>query len=327
MNMKQRWLISACWVAFAVACLSACSKSGPNPVEQTATESAAGGAQTSFATPEEAATALVAALEKNDVRALKELLGPGTESLLSSGDPVEDKNEREAFLARYRVHHELVAGSASELVLLVGEDLWPLPMPIVRRNERWSFDGAAGADELVLRRIGANELNAIDVMEGAVAAQSDYAAIAHDGQPSGIYAQKLRSSPGTQDGLYWDVVAGQAPSPAGPLLAAASADGYVNAGSQGARAPYHGYFYRMLTAQGAEAPGGAKSYLSDGRLSGGFALLAYPATYGASGIMSFIVNQDGVVWQRDLGKDTDQVAAAIKEFNPDNSWTPLEPDG
>jgi hypothetical protein len=324
--MKRRWLMLSYPVVVVMGCLGGCSNSGPNAAATTK-ESAPALDETSFATPEEAADALVAALEKRDTAALQRLLGPGTEALLSSGDPVEDRNESEAFLARYRVHHELVAGSADQLVLLVGEDLWPLPMPIVRRNDRWSFDGAAGADELVLRRIGANELNAIDVMQGVVAAQSDYAAAAHDGQPPGVYAQKLHSSPGKQDGLYWDVTSGQAPSPAGPLLAAASADGYDTTGSRAAMAPYHGYVYRMLTAPGPDAPGGAESYVSDGKLTRGFAVLAYPATYGASGIMTFIVSRDGVVWQRDLGKDTAQVAAAIHEFNPDNTWTPLEPEG
>jgi Protein of unknown function (DUF2950) len=327
MTMKYRWLIRTCLLACALSLADGCSNSGPTPVAQPPKESAPATAQTSFATPEEAVSALVADVEKHDVPALQRLLGPGTESLLSSGDPVQDKNESEAFLARYRVHHELVAGSADELVLLVGEDLWPLPMPIVRRDQRWRFDGAAGADELVLRRIGANELHAIDVMQGAVAAQSDYAAAAHDGQPAGMYAQKLRSSPGKQDGLYWDVAPGQAQSPAGPLLAAASADGYADAGTRGGQAPYHGYFYRMLTGQGSAAPGGAENYLRDGKLTGGFAVLAYPATYGASGIMTFIVNQDGVVWQRDLGPQTAEAAASIKEFNPDDSWTPIEPEG
>jgi hypothetical protein len=266
-------------------------------------------------------------VEKDDRAALQHLLGPGTEQLLASGDPVQERQERNAFLAGYRAQHTLSAGGADDLVLLVGADQWPLPMPLVRKDGRWRFDGAAGADELVLRRIGANELNTIDVMYGFVAAQLDYAATGHDGQKPGVYARQLRSSPGKQDGLYWEVAASNAPSPAGPLLASAAAEGYANTGAQGGHAPYHGYLYRMLTSQGAAASGGAQDYLVDGKLTGGFALLAYPATYGASGIMTFIVNQDGVVWQRDLGTDTALAAIAIKEFNPDDSWTPLAPEG
>jgi hypothetical protein len=321
------WPGSWCIPLVAAAALIGCAKPGTNAPGASPASAAAGAAQPSFATPEEASEALVAALEKDDRAALQSLLGLGTEQLLTSGDPVQERQERNAFLAEYRAQHTLSAGGADHLVLLVGADQWPLPMPLVRKDGRWRFDGAAGADELVLRRIGANELNTIDVMHGFVAAQEDYAATGHDGQKPGVYARQLRSSPGKQDGLYWEVAAGEAPSPAGPLLASAAAEGYANTGAQRAHAPYHGYLYRMLTSQGAAASGGAQDYLADGKLTGGVALLAYPATYGASGIMTFIVNQDGVVWQRDLGTDTAQAAAAIRQFNPDDSWTPLAPEG
>ena len=307
---------------FWVSALSGCAKPAAHrELESTAKAEA----QTSFATPDEAVAALVAAGEKADTTALQAMLGPDTAGLLSSGDPVQDRKEREGFLKRYAAYHELVTGDPDNLVLLVGEDRWPLAIPLVRRSGRWYWDGAAGARELVVRRIGANELRTIDVMHGFVAAESDYAASAHGGTPRGVYTQKLVSSPGKHDGLYWESPAGQPPSPAGPGLAAANAEGYAVTGTLAN--PYHGYLFRILTSQGPEAEGGARDYLVDGKLNNGFALLAYPSAYGASGVMTFMVNQDGVVWQRDFGKDTAQAAAAIQQFNPDNSWTPLAPEG
>jgi hypothetical protein len=305
-------------VAVASFLICACALSGCSQDARTSSPR-----QESFATPDEAVNALVAAVERQDSQALRNLLGPGTEKLISSGDAVADRHEGDSFLQRYREHHELVAGGPDNLVLLVGEDRWPVPIPLVRANGRWSLDGDAGAEELVLRRVGRNELSTIDVLQGFVAAQMDYAANGHDGVPSGVYAQKLRSAPGKHDGLYWEVAAGEPQSPAGPLLADATSEGY--SGTQARHVPYHGYFFRMLTSQGPAANGGAREYVADGQLTGGFAVLAYPATYGASGIMTFVVNQDGVVWQRDLGKDTAEAVAAIRQFNPDDSWTPIAP--
>ena len=321
--MRGRDLLAAVATSLLwVSALSGCAKPAAHrEVESTAKAEA----QTSFATPDEAVAALVAAGEKADTTALQAMLGPDTAGLLSSGDPVQDQKEREGFLERYAAYHELVAGDAENLVLLVGEDRWPLPIPLVRRSGRWYWDGAAGARELVVRRIGANELRTIDVTHGFVAAEKDYAASAHDGTPDGVYTQKLVSSPGKQDGLYWQSPPGQPPSPAGPGLAAANAEGYAVTGTLAN--PYHGYLFRILTSQGPEAEGGARDYLVDGKLRNGFAVLAYPSAYGASGVMTFVVNQDGVVWQRDLGKDTAQAAAAIQQFNPDATWTPLAPEG
>ena len=275
----------------------------------------------SFATPEEAVSAFVTALTHNDKPQLERLLGPGTEGLLSSGDEVADRAAREAFLARFAAKHQLVAGGPDDLVLQVGSDAWPLPIPLIRSNRRWSFDGAAGAEEMVLRRIGRNELRAIAVVRGYVDAQKDYAASGHDGEPAGSYAQRLASTPGKQDGLFWRTPPDAPPSPLGPLVAAAAHEGYKATGA--AEQPYHGYRYRMLFAQGPSARGGERSYLIDGKLRDGFALVAYPANYGASGVMTFIVNQDGTVWQRDLGEDTPKLAAAMKSFDPDQSWIPL----
>jgi len=282
-------------------------------------------AQASFATPEEAVAALIAAGEGEDVNALRALLGRGTGALLSSGDQVADHNARAALLARYHAYHELVADGPNDLVLVVGQERWPFAIPLVRTNGRWFWDGAAGAPELLARRIGANEQRTVDVMKGFVAAQREYAAAGHDGAPPGAYAQKLRSTPGRQDGLYWQAAAGAPQSPAGALLAAATAEGYAVTGKGGT--PYHGYLFRLLTAQGADAQGGARNYLHDGRLSGGFAALAYPDAYGASGVMTFMVNQDGVIWQRDLGKDTAAAVAAIRAFDPDSGWTARASEG
>ena len=283
--------------------------------------------QLSFSSPDSATAALVAALEKHDVVTLRRLLGPETEGLLGTGDTASDRRDREAFLARYRVRHQLVAGGPDDVILQVGEDKWPLPVPLLRQNGRWHFDADAAAQELLARRIGANELHTIDVIRGYVEAQQEYASAGHDGDAPGIYARVLRSDPGRQNGLYWQVSAGEAPSPAGPFLAAAAAEGYKASAGANGPAPYHGYVYRMLFSQGPAAEGGGREYVVGGKLTGGFAVLAYPADYGETGIQTFIVNQDGLVWQRDLGEKTAEVAAAITRFNPDSSWTPIPADG
>ncbi|MBB6095241.1 putative hemolysin [Povalibacter uvarum] len=289
-----------------------CSKQASSPSDATQ-------ASTGFETPEAAIEALVAAVEKNDSAALKALLGSGTQDLISSGDEVQDRAEREAFVARYREKHALVAGGPDDQVLQVGADDWPMPIPLVRKNGQWYFDGEAGANEVVVRRIGANELRTIDVMRGYVQAQDEYASVGRDGGQPGVYAQRLRSQPGKHDGLYWEAVANEPQSPAGPFLADASAEGY----DASKNSPYHGYIYRVLSGQGAAANGGAREYVVDSKQTGGFALIAWPANYGASGIMTFMVNQDGVVWQRDLGDDTADIAAAIAQFDPDETWTPI----
>jgi hypothetical protein len=209
------------------------------------------------------------------------------------------------------------------MALQVGADDWPLPIPLVKEQGRWHFDGAAGVEAIVKRRIGANELRTIDVMHSYVTAQEEYAAMGHDGAAAGVYAQQLRSDPGKHNGLYWEPSSpGELPSPAGPFLAAATAEGYGMTKGE----PYHGYLYRPLLSQGSSARGGSRDYLVNGKLTGGFALIAYPVDYGASGIMTFIVNQDGVVWQRDLGENTTTDVASIRQFNPDSKWTPIPPE-
>lgn len=278
---------------------------------------------TSFGSPEEAVAALVAALEKNDVPGLGRLLGPGSDDLISSGDPVADKAGRDSFLAAYREKNQLVPDGEETRVIQVGAGDWPLPVPVVRRDGRWYLDGAAGADEIIYRRVGRNELGAIAVARGFVEAQREYAAESRDGNPPGVFAQKLLSDPDRQNGLYWPTGEDEEPSPAGPFVASAGAEGY-RSGAEGQRIPYHGYYYRSLYGQGPAAQGGALAYFADGLLTRGFALIAWPADYGASGVKTFIVNQDGIVYERDLGEDTATAVEAIQDFDPDSAWRPVE---
>ncbi len=277
-----------------------------------------------FKTPEEAVTAFATALEQFDMPRLQALLGPASEALLQSGDPVQDKGDREQFLSAYKAKHALVDDGADRKVLVVGNEDWPMPIPIVKRDDRWAFDGEAGIDELIYRRVGANELGAIEVSRGFVAAQIEYASEGRDGDPAGIYALKLISDAGLHNGLYWPTAEDEPPSPAGPFVAAAASEGYRRA-TDGERQPYHGYYYRMLYAQGANASGGAREYFKDGLLTEGFALVAWPADYGASGVMTFIVNQDGVVFQKDLGEETATAVEAMQSFDPDSSWVAIAP--
>lgn len=276
-------------------------------------------AQPAFATAEEAVDALVAAAEKHDIAALGALLGQGSENILSSGDDVADKTARDNFVEAYRLKHQLVADDDNTFTLQVGEDEWPLPIPVVKRDGKWLLDGAAGAQEIVYRRIGRNELGAIAVCHGFLDAQTEYAAEGRDGNEAGIYATKLLSSPGRHDGLYWPTAENATPSPAGDAVADAAEEGYRVAGA-GERVPYHGYYYRLLFSQGANAPGGAMDYFVDGQLTQGVALLAWPAEYGVSGITTFMINHDGVIYENDLGEDTAAVAAGIVAFDPDASW-------
>ncbi len=274
-----------------------------------------------FDTPEAAVEALVTALEANDSAALTRILGSNADELLHSGDAIADSVAKASFLARYHAKHEFVTGGPDNRVLQVGDDAWPLPVPLKRVDGKWHLDGEAGIVEVSMRRIGRNELHTIDVMRGFVVAQEEYASKSHDGVPAGTYAQAIKSEPGKQNGLYWEVAEGEPESPAGPLLAEAAASGYTGGRAPGA--PYHGYHFRLLTSQGPAAEGGARDYIQDGRLTGGFALVAWPATYGNSGVMSFLINQDGVVWQKDLGETTEQTAGAITAFEPDTTWIPI----
>ena len=273
--------------------------------------------QKTFATPGEAVRALVAALEADNLDELNAIFGDDGKELISSGDAIQDKKGRAGFLKAYKTKHAIVTQDedANKRVLQVGSKNWEMPIPIVRENGKWRFDTAAGKQELLYRRIGNNELGAIATARGYIAAQQDYAATGHDGLPAGLYAQKLRSDSGKQNGLYWEVKEGEPESPVGPFLAQSAEEGY------GKGDPYHGYFYHSLKAQGAAAKGGAKSYLVDGQLKDGIALVAYPAQYKSSGVMTFIIGTDGVVYQKDLGENTTDLAKAMTEYNPDSTWT------
>jgi len=282
---------------------------------------AAAAKQASFATPEQAVDALVAATRADSTDQLLNVLGPGSRKLISSGDAVADTQARHKFVSAYETANEITKEGDDRAILEVGKDGWTFPFPIVKHGETWAFDASAGAEEILDRRIGANELSAIQVCRAYVDAQRDYAA--RDPEHSGllIYAQKFKSSPGHHDGLYWPAAAGEQESPLGPLVASARAAGYGGKPAKG-RIPYHGYYYRILTGQGPAAKGGAYSYIVKGHMIAGFAMVAFPAQYGVSGVMTFIVNNDGVVYQQDLGPETPELAEKMKLFNPDSSWTP-----
>ena len=277
-------------------------------------------AQKTFASLDEAVNALVAALRAADRKALVEILGPQGNPLVWSGDDVADRGAFQRFTAEYDRAHRL-EGGGGKVVLYVGDDDFPFPIPLVPDGPRWLWDTDAGDDELLNRRIGENELATIQVCLAYVDAQREYYS---RGQGLLEYAQRLDSTKGKHDGLYWETRPGELDSPLGPLVARARAAGYPLPPPRGP-APYHGYFYRILLAQGPDAHGGAYDFVVRGHMIGGFALVAYPASYGASGIMTFIVNQDGVVYQKDLGPKTAQAANAMKTYNPDRTWA--EADG
>jgi hypothetical protein len=279
--------------------------------------SAAAAAQRRFDSADDAAAALVTALRTGNQTALLAILGEAGKALVTSGDPVADRRIGERFAAEYDQRHRLEAGGG-KVILVVGRDDFPFAIPIVPDGPWWRFDTAAGSDEILNRRIGRNELNAIQVALAYVDAQREYYARDPDGDGLLHYARTFASSPGKRDGLYWPTKEGEPPSPLGPLVARARTEGYAKRSA--APVPYWGYYYRILTAQGKDAPGGTYDYLAQGRLMGGFALVAYPAQYGVSGVMTFLVNQDGVVYQRDLGPRTATIARAMKEFDPDSTW-------
>ena len=276
-------------------------------------------AQKKFVRPEEAVGALIDAARAGDEAMLIQILGPESEGIVSSGDPVADRTARQRVVAaaKQRKHFETLTSGA--VVVYLGNEDWPLPIPLVKDGNEWRFDTAAGREELLNRRIGQNELKALAAARGYVDAQREYAKL------EGAYAQKIRSEPGKHDGLYWEEQSGKRASPLGPLFAEASAEGYTTPepGAGAGPQPYHGYVYRVLTEQGSHAPGGAKSYMKDGKMTGGFALIASPAEHGSSGMMTFIVGPQGVIYQKDLGAKTSEAAKAMTAYDPDESWTPV----
>ena len=275
--------------------------------------------QKTFTSADEAVKAAVAAAKADNDKELLAIFGAQAKDLISSGDRVEDKERRSRFIAAYDEKNRL-ATEGENTILTVGKEDWPFPIPLVKKGDRWIFDTAQGREEILNRRIGENELFTIQTLLAVVDAEREYAMKGRDKNGLLEYAQKFVSDPGKKNGLYWDVKAGEPQSPLGPILTRAKSEGYQKEAS-GAVPPYHGYRYRILTAQGKSAPGGAYSYIVKGKMIGGFAVVAYPAEYGNSGVMTFVVNHDGKVSQKDLGKNTATVAAAMKEYNPDKTWT------
>jgi Protein of unknown function (DUF2950) len=278
-------------------------------------------AQEQFGTPEAAVEALVTAARSGDERAIHKVLGPEGEPIVSSGDPVADSNIRQDFVSAYDAKHFIEMEGDGTQTLVIGNDDWPFPIPLVNQGGQWRFATVAGLDEILRRRVGRNELSAIQVSLAYVEAQNEYASLDPEGVGRGVYAQRIVSRPGKKDGLYWPNAAGEEPSPLGELAAQAAAEGYKPGGKP---IPYHGYYYRILTRQGPAAPGGAYDYLAKGKMIGGFALVAYPAEYGNSGIMTFMVNQDGIVFQKDLGPTTTKLVRKINSFSPDDTWTRVD---
>lgn len=275
--------------------------------------------QKDFESPEAAAQALVAAAQSDNPRALLEVLGKQAEPMLNSGDPVQDKNSRNRFLQAYTGAHALEANAEGVTTLEVGPDQWPFPIPIVRRDGRYRFDSAVGMEEIINRRVGANELATIQSCLAFVDAQREYYVRNAERDPLLHFAQKLVSSEGRKDGLYWPTSGGEPPSPLGEAFVQAHSEGYFKDGGSKAT-PYHGYVYRLLASQGPHAKGGAYDYMVRDKMLGGFALIAFPAEYGISGVMTFIVNHDGVVLSKDLGPMTTTSAQLIESFNPDPGW-------
>jgi hypothetical protein len=275
----------------------------------------------SYDSPIDAVVALVSAAKAEDKNQLMQIFGPGAEDILSSGDEVADRQTRDRFLEKYNQMSRLVKQQDGSVELLLGAENWPFPVTLVQKNGRWLWNTDAGKKEVLYRRIGRNEFDTIDTLEALVDAQKEYASQPRDGGQK-QYAQKLLSDEGKHNGLYWQTSEGQAPSPAGPLIAEAFGEGYRK--GKGGPVPFHGYVYRLLTSQGANAPGGAKNYMVNGKLTGGFAIVAYPVEYRNSGVMTFVVNQDGKIYQKDLGPKTESLAAGIKSFNPDKSWAPVD---
>lgn len=277
--------------------------------------------QETFAAPEKAVDALIAATRAGRTAELIKILGPEAEKLIRSGDPIADKAARTHFVAAYDASHRLETESAAKTVLIIGEENWPFPIPLVRQGSVWRFDTAAGKQEILNRRIGRNELSVIEVCRAYVEAQREYAAKDRLGNGILEYAQHFVSTPGKHDGLFWETGSGQEQSPLGPLVAQARAEGYDGRTPHIKPRPYHGYYYKIIKRQGPHAPGGAKDYVVDGHMTAGFALVAFPARYGDSGVMTFIVNQTGIVYEKNLGPETGKIVANLTEYDPDDSWT------
>jgi Protein of unknown function (DUF2950) len=302
------WLTLLCLVIL----LAACNKKAAEPSIRV------------FASPDEAGNALVEAAKSGDQNAVEAIFGPESKEIIHSGDPVQDKAVVSTFASSYGVMHRWRKMADGVQILLVGADNFPFPIPLKKNSAgQWYFDTAAGKDEILSRRIGRNELAVIASCGALLDAQAEYFSQRHDGGSAKQYAVKFISDPGKQNGLYWESPDGQPKSPLGPLAAFATSEGYSV--KPNSHQPFHGYYFRMLTRQGSHAHGGAKDYMVNGKMVGGFAVVAYPAEYGNSGVMTFIINQDGVLFQKDLGTNTSETANAMSEFDPDPSWSEVRP--
>jgi hypothetical protein len=305
--------ILAAFIVIAAGCYQDVFGAAAQPVKQK-----------SFKSPEEAVQAFVEVLKSYDEKALSSIFDPDAKKVLFSGDPSADRAERERFVKAYEEKNRLEREGEGKVVLYVGQEDWPFPIPIVKGKDGWSFDVKAGKDEILNRRIGRNELNTIQTCLAYVDAQREYALKDRDNNKLLEYAQKIISDKGKKNGLYWETQEGEEPSPLGSLFARAVTEGYSPRKSGAKPQPYHGYYYNILKAQGKNAPDGEYDYVVKGKMIGGFALVAYPAQYGNSGVMTFLVNHEGVVYQKDLGKETQKLAAAIKKFDPDKTWKKVE---
>jgi hypothetical protein len=273
-----------------------------------------------FPTPEDAVNALIETVKAGSLESLLEIFGPGGKELIDSSEPAIARQNQQVFAVAVREKWHLEDAAPDRKTLVIGNEDWPFPVPLVKAGNGWRFDTAAGKEEVLARRIGRNELAAIDATRAYVTAQRRYAEAGHDGKPAGLHAAKFQSDPGKENGLYWPTTRGQKRSPLGDVVAQAAAEGRPVTGTATQPSPFHGYYFKILTAQGSAAQGGAKSYVVKGDMSGGFALVAWPAQYDATGIMTFIVNQDGVVREKDLGPGTDAAARKMTAYNPDSSW-------
>src|SRR3981189_1108349 len=274
--------------------------------------------QKTLSSPENAISALVTAAQNNDEEAMLDVLGPDGKQIVSSGDETEDANSRANFVQRYHEMHRLVKESDGTVILYIGAKNWPTPIPLVNKGSSWYFDTDAGKKEILFRRIGRNEISTIRVCQELVAAEKEYHSAEH-----AEYAQKIFSDEGQHNGLYWKVAEGEPPSPIGPLVASAVAQGYAK-NRDGAPTPYRGYNYDILTRQGKNAPGGVNRYIVNGKMTGGFAFVAYPAEYRSSGVMTFIVNESGTIYEKDLGPKSTRLAEAMSAYDPDKTWTKVD---
>jgi hypothetical protein len=281
------------------------------------------GNEKTFASPGDAALALYNAVNSNDSATVAAIFGSNSNDILHTGDDVADKNMADNFIRRYEQMHRVVIEPDQTATLYIGAENWPLPISIIKNSSgAWYFDSESGKTEILQRRVGTNENDAIEILHALVDAQHDYASEPRNGEKTKHFALKFISDEGKQNGLYWKTDDNDTPSPIGPLLVSATSEGYNP--QQGKASPFHGYYYRILAQQGSAAKGGARDYVVDGKLTRGFAFVAYPAEYRNSGVMTFIVDQDGVVYQKDLGPQTSDLAAAMKEYNPDATWESAE---